>query len=206
MLARGGRCWFAVDSRSFDISVEVVGGKLRGIIEERGRGFSSWIRFGDLSFRCLLKGVEFCCRDEVLARWNKSWEEGGRKFKLERHSNEAGRFLFCAVVTEEVNRFSLIFLEGRGHLGGWVVLDEKLHYLGIIPFSEVKELGSSVEVKSIPKEGIAVGSFAVVVRKDLRVVGDVVRFQLEEGEVSCREEKLRKCLVGWFEESSTEEG
>ena len=61
--------------------------------------------------------MEFCCRDEVLARWNKSWEEGGRKFKLERHSNEAGRFLFCAVVTEEVNRFSLIFLEGRGHLG-----------------------------------------------------------------------------------------
>ena len=65
MLARGGQCWFAVDSRSFDISVEAVGGKLRGIIEERGRGFSSWIRFGDLSFRCLLKGVEFFCRDEV---------------------------------------------------------------------------------------------------------------------------------------------
>ena len=150
--------------------------------------------------------MEFCCRDEVLARWHKSWEEGGRKLKLERYLNEAGRFLFCAVVTEEVKRFSLIFLEGRGHLGGWVVLDEKLHYLGIIPFSEIKELGSSVEVKSIPKEGIAVGSFAVVVRKDLRVVGDVVRFQLEEGEVSCREEKLRKCLVGLFEESSTEEG
>ncbi|RVW72935.1 Phosphoglucomutase, chloroplastic [Vitis vinifera] len=122
-------------------------------------------------------------RDEVLARWNKSWEEGGRKFKLERHSNEAGR---------------------EGSSWGWVVLDEKLHYLGIIPFSEIKELGSSVEVKSIPKEGIAVGSFAVVVRKDLRVVGDVVQFQLEEGEVSCTEEKLRKCLVGWFEESSNQ--
>ena len=65
-------------------------------------------------------------------------------------------------------------------------------------------MGSSVEVKSIPKEGIAVGSFAVVVRKDLRVVGDVVQFQLEEGEVSCTEEKLRKCLVGWFEESSNQ--
>ena len=55
-------------------------------------------------------------------------------------------------------------------------------------------------MKSILKEGIVVGSFAEVVRKDLRMIGDVVRFQLEEGEVSYREEKLRRCLVGWFEE------
>ena len=65
MSERGGRCWFVVDSKSFDIFVEVIGGKLRGIFKERGRGFSSWIRFRDLSFRCLLEGVEFCCRDEV---------------------------------------------------------------------------------------------------------------------------------------------
>ena len=129
-----------------------------------------------MSFQCLLEGVEFCCRDEVLARWHKPWEKGGRKFKLERRSNEAGRFLFYVVVTEEVKRFSLIFPEGRGRLGGWVVLAKKLRSLGIIPFSEVKELGSSVEVKSIPKEGIAVGSSAEVVKKDLRVVGDVVQF------------------------------
>lgn len=38
---RGGSCWFAVESKSFDISIEVVVGKLRGIIEERERGFSS---------------------------------------------------------------------------------------------------------------------------------------------------------------------
>ena len=31
--------------KSFDISVEAVGGKLRGMIKERGRGFSSLIRF-----------------------------------------------------------------------------------------------------------------------------------------------------------------
>ena len=49
------------------------------------------------------------CRDEVLARWHKSWEEGERKFKLKRRSNEARRFLFCVVVTEEAKRFSLIF-------------------------------------------------------------------------------------------------
>ncbi|RVW61929.1 hypothetical protein CK203_064914 [Vitis vinifera] len=105
--------------KSFDISVEAVGGKLRG--------------------------VEFFCRDEVLVRWHKYWEEGGRKFKLER----------------------------EGHLGGWVVLVEKLRSLGVIPSSEVKELGSSVEVKTIPKERIAVESLVEAVRKDLRVVEDV---------------------------------
>ena len=55
---------------------------------------------------------------------------------------------------------------------GWVVLAEKLRSLGIIPSSEVKDLGSSIEVKSLLKE-LLLGS---LVRKDLRVVGDVVRF------------------------------
>ena len=60
-------------------------------------------------------------------------------------------------MTEEAKRFSLIFPEGRGHLGEWVVLAEKLRSLGIIPSSEVKDLGSSIEVKSIPK-GLLLGS------------------------------------------------
>lgn len=46
MLTRGGRSWFAVDSKSFNLSLEEVGGKPRGFIEERGRGLSAWIRFG----------------------------------------------------------------------------------------------------------------------------------------------------------------
>ena len=37
---RGGRCWFAVDSKSFEISVEVYGERLKGIIVERSRGFT----------------------------------------------------------------------------------------------------------------------------------------------------------------------
>ena len=71
-----------IPSKSFDFSVEVVGGKLRGIIEERGRGLSAWIRFGDLSLCCLLERVE-TCRDEGLVMWRKAWE-GRRKFKMER--------------------------------------------------------------------------------------------------------------------------
>ena len=68
----GGRCWFAVDSKSFKISINFVGEKLRGIILKRSRGFSSWIRFGNSSLRCLLEGVAICCREERLGKVVKS--------------------------------------------------------------------------------------------------------------------------------------
>ena len=46
---RGERSWFAIDFKSFEIPLEEVGGKLLGRILERGRGFSSWINFWELS-------------------------------------------------------------------------------------------------------------------------------------------------------------
>ncbi|KAL6345622.1 hypothetical protein AAG906_017353 [Vitis piasezkii] len=57
-----------LDSKSFEISVDVFGEKLKGIIVERSRGFTSWIRFGSLSLCCLLEGVEACCRG-ILGGW-----------------------------------------------------------------------------------------------------------------------------------------
>ena len=75
MSMRGGYCRFAMESKSFNLSVEVVGRNLRGVIEARGKGLSTWIRFGDLGLRYLLEGVEHCCRDEDLVRWSQAWEE-----------------------------------------------------------------------------------------------------------------------------------
>ena len=89
----GGQCWFSVDSKSFDLSVEEVDGRLKGVVVEQGKGFSTCIRFKELSLRYSLEGVGFFCRDKELRRWSKVWEERGRKFKLERHSNGEGRFL-----------------------------------------------------------------------------------------------------------------
>ena len=43
---RGDKGWFAVEKRSFEIFVEEVGGRLRGVIVERSRGVLSWIHFG----------------------------------------------------------------------------------------------------------------------------------------------------------------
>ena len=86
----------------------------------RGRSFSSWIRFGERGLSVLLEGVEACCQKEGLKVFNNSWLEGGRSYKLQLRSNEAGRYLFCSVVSAEANRFVLIFSEGRGCQGGGI--------------------------------------------------------------------------------------
>ena len=117
---------------------------------EKGRGFSDWIRFEDLSLRLLLEGVEDCCRDEGLERWSKGWVEGGKRFKLERRLNEAWRFLLCFVLAEEENRFSLVFPEGRGFHGGWSILAEKLRYLGVASSAEARRVSGSLLRQGAP--------------------------------------------------------
>lgn len=83
-----------MDSKSFNLSVEEVGGKSRGFIEKRGRGLSTWIRFGDVSLRRLLARMESCYKDEDLVGRSSEWEEEGKKSKLECRSNKAGSFYF----------------------------------------------------------------------------------------------------------------
>ena len=82
-----------MDSKSFDLSVEEVAGKLRRFIEGRGRGLSAWIRFGDVNLRCLLDGVEFCYREEDLVGRSFEGEEGGTRFKLDRMRQEGFFFV-----------------------------------------------------------------------------------------------------------------
>ena len=85
-VSRGGRSWFGVESKSFELQVEVVEGKLKGRIWEICRGTTSWIRFGEVSLSHLLDGVEAYCRDNGNRRWVLDWDEGGgrRKYRLER--------------------------------------------------------------------------------------------------------------------------
>ena len=111
---RGRSCWFEIELKSFEVLVEEVRGKLKGIILERSRGFSSWIRFGELSLRNLLEGIEECCREEKEGRFVKVLEDEGRKFRLDRCVSRAGRFVLCSVVDLESKRFCLVFPEGKG--------------------------------------------------------------------------------------------
>ena len=108
-----------------------LGRKLKGIIVEWSRGFTSWIRFGSLSLCCLLEGVEACCKGEFAQRFVKSWEDGSRKSKLEHRANEACKFLLCSMVDSKAKKYCLVFPEGKGILGGWVLLAEKLRSIGV---------------------------------------------------------------------------
>lgn len=121
-----------MESKSFEISVEVSRGKLRGVILERSKGFSSQIRFGELSLQCLLEGVEDWCREDTGKRLVNGWEDGERKYRLEKRPNEVGRFILCSVWDLEAKKFCLVFLEGKGFAGGWTTLAEKLGSLGIV--------------------------------------------------------------------------
>ena len=142
---RGGRSRFVVESKSFEILVEDLGGKLKGCIWERSRGISSWIRFGEVSLRCLLEGVEACCREVDNQSWVIGWMEGNRKFRMEHCLNKAGRFILCSVRDLEAKKYIIIFPEGKGQASGWNSLAERLRGLGVVP-SEGLKVTSGPEV------------------------------------------------------------
>ncbi|RVW54310.1 hypothetical protein CK203_068498 [Vitis vinifera] len=201
---RGGRCWFAVESKSYEITTEVAGERLKGIIVERSRGFTSWIRFGSFSLRCLLEGVEACCRGVFKQGHAKSWEDGGRRYKLEIRANEAGRYILCSVVDSDLKRFCLVFPEGKGVLGGWVLLAEKLRFLGVASWEESK--GSAAFYGKGCTDGEFVRkdkkSYVEAVNSRGKKLGEAVWLQLGEDEVSNERKFLGRCLVGRWGQSS----
>ena len=143
--------WVAIESKTFEVSIEELKGKLKGIIVERSRGFSSWIRFGVSSLRKLLEGFEECCREEKKGRLVKVWEEEGRKFRLERRVNGADRYVLCFVVDVEAKRFCLVFPEGKGVIGRWAIITENLRALGIVTQKEDKGV-EAIQINSKKKE------------------------------------------------------
>ena len=195
---RGGRCWFGVDSKSFEISVDVSGERLKGIIVEKSRGFTSWIRFGNFSLCCLLEGVEACCRGELVQRFVKSWEDGGRKFKLESRANEAGGFLLCSLVDSESKRYCLVFPKGKGFLGGWVLSAEKLRFLGVLTRDKPRGVFAlyGTGCRDGESEGKAKKSYIGVVKTRAKKLGEAMWLQLGEKDVLSGREFLDRCLVG----------
>ena len=129
----GVKCWFGVELKTFEISIEEYKGKVRGKICERGPKFSSWIRFGGKGLSLLLEEVGSCCELKERFHFRKFWSEGDRNYSLELYSNRAGRFLFCVVRDAENKRFFLTFPEGRGLVRGWKILVSKLRSLGVSP-------------------------------------------------------------------------
>ena len=87
---RGGKTWFAFEAKSFDIEVEEA---KKECIWERRKGITLWIRFGGRSLTCLLMGLEDCVRASMVPVWENVWEKEGRRYKMEKGSNQAGAFI-----------------------------------------------------------------------------------------------------------------
>ena len=127
----------------------------------------------------------------------KVWDEGGRSYRLERRSNEAGRFIQSSVSPVETN-FTLIFPEGRGVLGGWSTPAMKLRDLGVS--STLKVSRRALVAKSL-NEGCSKSkkpessSFTEVVKKDHGDVREAVWLELGV-KFQHREDLLKRCLVG----------
>ena len=101
-----------------------------------------------VKFEKTTEGLEECCREEKKGSLVKVWEEKGRKFRLERRVNGAGRYVLCSVVDVETKGFCLVFRQGKGLLEGWAILAEKLRALGVVTQAEAKSKATASQAES----------------------------------------------------------
>ena len=138
------------------------------------------------------------------------WEEEGRKFKVERCENGAGRYILCSVIDVESKRFCLVVPEGKGLPGGWALFAEKLWDLGVVMQEEVKveealrgeskskgvltenKVESCNEKKEVGEKKL----FVDVTKKPVGKQGDALWLQVGGRGLRNRENGLGRCLVG----------
>ncbi|KAL6322795.1 hypothetical protein AAG906_019064 [Vitis piasezkii] len=125
-----------------------------------------------LSFSSLLEGGRRC-REESSSRRLRVWEEGGRKYRLECRSNVLSSFP-----------------EGKGLVGGWFILAQKLRALGITnqPMRNV-EMGTSTFVKEDYRgkgKEKGKGVFRDAVRMETGVLGEALWVQVGERDLTAR--------------------
>ena len=185
--------------------MEDAGKKLKGCIWERCEGGMFW-GFWSQKF---LSEEEDCDRISKREKWASWWEEEGKR------SYKARIYLLCTVRDPDGKRFSLIVHKGRGFIGGWQVLAEKLHHLGV----DAKEIPKAKEHEGVVSSGppqlnvMKKGefcqaplrstsrrkenlSFAEVINPNIPTIGEPVR--IEVGEENFKEGlgQLECCLVG----------
>ena len=115
---------------------------------------------------------------------------------MELRLNEAGRFLLCSVCDIESKRYCVIFPEGRGLLGGWNILVENLHDLGVDSLVRFLDAGGSVTPPG--EKGSLSKTYAKMAKPRPGRIGDYVWLELGERELLGGKDQLDQCLVGWW--------
>ena len=100
---------FSIDSKSFEIKTVGVGRKVKVVITERQRGWSSWIRFGEEGARILLKGFESLRKETDKNAEGLRCRENGKRNSLERKKNGHGLFILCTIADLDSKIHRLFF-------------------------------------------------------------------------------------------------
>lgn len=108
------------------------GRKLKASVTERSHGHVSWIRFGEVSLRNLVGGIEICCKDSKSVLCSFDWKENGREYNLVCYENGTGRFLVVTIKDSEGKKFRVFIPEGNRLIKGWSLMVEKFRELGIV--------------------------------------------------------------------------
>ena len=159
------------------------------------------VKFGAKSLSQLLEGVEEFCNIADRKKDSKTSLEGGRSFCLALRKNTAGRFLLCSVCSTEGRRFSLVFPEGSGMMGGWVLLANKLRSLGIVPPTVSPEVPEMVvSSQGLTNSTVRGLSYAEAAKLGRRGTKEKVWLQIGGINFFSKLQDLRHCLVGiWGE-------
>ena len=194
-----GKTGFAIEAKTFEISIEEKNNKSRGCIWERCKGVTSWVRFRESSLQRLLLGIEDCDMISRKQEWFATWEEGGRSYKLERCSNKAGNYLYCSVRDAGWKRFGICISEGRGLVRGWKIMAEKLRSLGVglKRLERQKTIVREVIMAPVTSMMDTQKSFEeAVTGTGSGITEEVIRVKVEKHEIVERMEQLESCLVG----------
>lgn len=182
---------FGVESKMFEVEVEVRKGSVQATIVERKGGISSWVRLGPVSIgivlECLMQSIE----DVRMGRWVREWKENGREYSLSRDYNRGGCFLRLGVADLERKRFSVFIPKGRGAKGGWVSMVETLRRLGCEEGSPKKQKVDEPRSKPFKAK-----TYAEATNRAWGKERTSVRVEVTKEEVGRNLSKLEDCLVG----------
>lgn len=114
---------------------------------------------------------------------------------------------FCSIMCIEDKRFSLVFPEGNVFQGDWKTLASKLRNINVVPEARpMEEFKDSVRLWEDKGGGILpkLVSYAKVLDKDKRFLGDAMWIKSEIEEVFKNVKSLKNSLVGRWDRPSNQ--
>ena len=113
------------------VDLECHKGSMRGVIEEKGRNFSSWVWMGSFNLGFFLEGIEISFLDSKEEQWVWNWKEEGRRYQMTKNGNHASPFVSLKITDAGGKNFSIFVTKGGRTGRGWCEMVDLLCELGV---------------------------------------------------------------------------